>query len=226
MPTIVLASSKGGVGKTTIALVLAQALVQAGAKVSLIDADPNSPISMWEKRTGKENIPKMLSLELGVTEDNIVEKIDEAAEKNVFVIVDLEGSANLSVSYAIGRADLVLIPTQGSQLDADEAAKVLKLINREAKAYRRTIPFAVALSKTPYIKPRTAKHIESDFKKSNIPILPVEMFERDAFRAIFTFGGTLYDLTQEEVSSPQKAIENAEHFAKGVANYIREQMNG
>jgi hypothetical protein len=39
----------------------------------------------------------------------------------------LEGTASMTVAYAISRADLVLIPTQGSQLDAAEAAKAVKL---------------------------------------------------------------------------------------------------
>lgn len=40
----------------------------------------------------------------------MTDAIDAEAQNSAFVIVDLEGSANLAVSYAIGRADLVLIP--------------------------------------------------------------------------------------------------------------------
>lgn len=220
MPTIVFASSKGGVGKSTTALSLAQALAKGGAKVMLLDADPNSPMKAWQKLTGRP--VNNLDLLTGVAEDNILEAIDEASVDHNFVIVDLEGSANMSVSYAIGRADLVLIPMQGSQLDANEAAKVVRLIQREEKAYRRTIPFAAVLTRTSYIKPRTAKHIRGLIEEAGIKILPIEMFERDAFKAIFTFGGSLYDLTDEEVSNPQKAIANVEAFAQSIIDYLRE----
>ncbi|WP_313228507.1 ParA family protein [Sphingobium yanoikuyae] len=44
MPTIAFISPKGGVGKTTAALLLASQLAR-GAKVSVIDADPNHPIA-------------------------------------------------------------------------------------------------------------------------------------------------------------------------------------
>lgn len=220
MPTIVFASSKGGVGKSTTALALAQVLAQGGAQVMLLDADPNSPMRAWEELTGKQ--VNNLELSTGIAEDNILEAIDEASEKNNFVIVDLEGSANMSVSYAIGRADLVLIPMQGSQLDANEAAKVVRLIQREEKAYRRKIPFAAVLTRTSFIKPRTAKHIRSLIEKAGIKILPVEMVERDAFKAIFTYGGTLYELTDEEVSSPEKAVANTEAFAQAIINHLRE----
>lgn len=220
MPVIVLASSKGGVGKSTVALTLAHALAQGGATVTLIDADPNAPMAAW-RRLSDNALPERFSLETDVGEDDIIDKIDDAAARDAFTIVDLEGSANMAVSYAIGRADLVLIPLQGSQLDANEAAKVIRLIHRESKAFRRKIPFAAVLSRTSYIKPRTARGIEQDLRQQNVPILPVEMNERDAFKALFSFGGTLYDLNSIEVSSPEKAIANAEELARCVANHLR-----
>ncbi len=224
MAVIVLASSKGGVGKSTVALSLSQALAQAGASTTLIDADPNQPMKAWLGMSGG-HLPDNLKLETDVTEEDIVEKIDAAEERDAFVLVDLEGSANVAVSYAIGRADLVLIPLQGSQLDANEAAKVIKLIKRESRTFRREIPFVAVLSRTSYIKPRTARHIETDLKEQGIPILPVEMVERDAFKALFSFGGTLYDLTAAEVSSPEKAIANAEALAQAVIDHLR-GLNG
>ena len=222
MATIVFASSKGGVGKSTTALALSQALARAGAKISLLDADPNSPMQAWAALSDGM-LPKNLHLSATVTEENILEEIDEASERSNFVIVDLEGSANMAVSYAIGRADLILIPMQGSQLDANEAAKVIRLIRREEKAYKRVIPYAAILTRTSYITPRTAKHIRSLIERAGITILPVEVMERDAFRAIFTFGGSLYDLSDEEVSNPRKAIENIEALAQCVIDHLREK---
>ena len=50
MPTIVFASPKGGVGKSTSAVVLATELARRGAGVTVIDADPNRPVSQWARR--------------------------------------------------------------------------------------------------------------------------------------------------------------------------------
>lgn len=45
MPTIVFASPKGGAGKSTSAVILATELARGGAGVTILDADPNRPVS-------------------------------------------------------------------------------------------------------------------------------------------------------------------------------------
>jgi chromosome partitioning protein len=50
--------------------------------------------------------------------------IEEEAQRSTFVICDLEGTASLTVSYAVSRSDLVLIPLQGSHLDAAQASNL------------------------------------------------------------------------------------------------------
>lgn len=226
MPVVVFANSKGGVGKSTSAVVLAQVLAHWGATVSLIDADPNQPLSAWLDRD-RDRVPTDLSLMSGVTENSIIDAIDKASEQSAFVIVDLEGSANLAVSYAIGRADLVLVPMQGSQLDADQASRVVRLIGREEKAFRRDIPFAVFFTRTnPVIRSRDLTHIQEDLDTNGIPRLPVEMTERAAFRAVMQLGGTIYDLEAGEVSNPGAAIENAEAFARAVVAFLKQTDEG
>ena len=55
MPVVVFANPKGGAGKSTSALVLAQTFAKAGASVTVIDADPNRPILDW--RSGASRSP-------------------------------------------------------------------------------------------------------------------------------------------------------------------------
>jgi len=128
MPTIVFASPKGGAGKSTSAVLLATQLAGHGAAVTLIDADPNRPLSRWAKLPGK---PDNLTVVADVTENSIIDTIETQGRKTPFVIVDLEGTASMMVAYAISRADLVVIPVQGSYLDAAEAAKAIKLALRK-----------------------------------------------------------------------------------------------
>ena len=106
MPTIVFASPKGGAGKSTSAVVLAGELAGGGHTVTIIDADPNHPVSRWAKRPGK---PPNLTVLDNITEDTIIETIEAAAKRFRYVIVDLEGTANVMVAYAISRARTTMI---------------------------------------------------------------------------------------------------------------------
>ena len=47
MPVLTIASSKGGPGKTTVAMLLAGALAAEGGKVLALDADPTQALSRW-----------------------------------------------------------------------------------------------------------------------------------------------------------------------------------
>ena len=197
MPTIVFASPKGGAGKSTSAVVLATELAGQGASVAIIDADPNKPVSRWANRPGK---PASLTVVADVTEDAILDRIDQASRQAAFVIVDLEGTASLMVGYAISRADLVVIPTQGSLLDATEAVKAIRLVRNMEKTAGKTIPTAILFTRTSAaIRPRSLQAIEAELAQSGVRVLETQMHERDAFRAIFSFGGSLADLDRSQV---------------------------
>jgi chromosome partitioning protein len=138
------------------------------------------------------------------------------------VIVDLEGTASMMVGYAMSRADLVIIPSQGSQLDAAEAVKAIKLVRGQEKAFGRTIPFVVLLTHTSAaIKPRTLQSIEAQFHTGDITVLSTQLHERDAFRAIFSFGGTVGDLDRAQVSNIPAAVANARAFAGEVVSLLK-----
>lgn len=219
MPVITMCSTKGGVGKSTIALILAQSYASAGSSVTLIDADPNQPLATWAKRFA-ESVPTNLKVIGDVTEQNIIDVIDTASTRDPFVIVDLEGSANMTASYAISRADLVLIPLRGKQLDADQASRVISLIDRESRAYRREIPYAVVFSLVSALKSREYNHIRSTFEAKGIPILSVDVTDRAAYSAMFQLGGSLFDLTDEDVSQPKIAVGQAVELSRAVLSIL------
>lgn len=219
MPTIVFASPKGGAGKSTSAVVLASELAQKGAGVVFIDADPNRPVSAWASRPGRPGSLVVLS---EVTEESIIEEIEDAAARAPFVVVDLEGTASMTVAYAISRADLVIIPVQGSQLDAAEAAKAIRLIRRQEKAFARAIPHVVLFTRTSAaIRPRTLRHIRSELDRAGVRILKTQMHEREAFRAIFSFGGTLATLEANQVANLPAAVTNARALAAEIVSELR-----
>ena len=220
MPTIALASPKGGAGKSTSAALLGSDLAERGASVTIIDADPNHPLARWAKRPG---IPKGLHVLETNSEEQLVDAIEDAARKTAFVIIDLEGTASSAVGVAMSRADLVVIPTKGSDLDAAEAVKAIKFIRFQEKIYRRQIPYAVLFTQTrPAIRPRTQIAIETELREQGIQMFDKQLHERDPYRAIFAFGGTLRTLDQKQVSGIDAAIADVQGFANEVIRHLDE----
>lgn len=219
MPTIVFVSPKGGVGKTTAALLLATEIARA-TKVTVIDADPNHPIQAWGRGGA---VPKNMTIDATADEDNIIERIEEAAAATPFVVVDLEGTAAKIVLLAVSQADLVVIPTQGSQLDAEQASRAIKVVKQQEKMTGRSTPFGVLLTRTsPIIRTRTMGHIQGGLTDAGIPMFKTQLNEREAFRAMFSFMQPLETLDPKDVPNLDKAVANAEEFTAEVIERLRE----
>ncbi len=223
MPTIVFVSPKGGAGKTTSAFLLSTALAKLYA-VTVIDADPNHPIQKWAQGG---NTPAGLTIVSDASEDSIIERIEDAATKTPFVIVDLEGTASKIVIYAISQADFVIIPTQGSQLDADEASRAIRVVLQSEKMTGKPKPYAVLLTRSSsLIRTRTQAHIQKGLIGAGIPVLETELNDRDAFRAVFSFQQTLDNLKAEEVPNLDKAKLNVLQFTHEVLSLLTAEEGG
>ena len=130
----------------------------------------------------------------------------------------------MTVGFALSRADLVIIPTKGSMLDAAEAVKAIKLLRAQEQAFRRKIPAVILFTQTnPAIRPRTLRHIETQFEDSDVPVMKTHLFERDAYRAMFMFGGGVSTLDPAEVSNIKTAKANAELFMREVVACLKAQ---
>lgn len=211
MPVIVFANPKGGAGKTTSALLLASELSGRGASIVILDADPEKWITQWGALPGK---PENITIISDVTEDSIVDQIEAAASEAQFVVIDLEGTASLMVANAIGMSDLVIIPTQGSSMDAKGAAKTIRLIRNQARMARRDIQHAVLLTRTSAaVASRAIRNVREQLSQAGIPVFETSIVERAAYRDILDYGGLLADLDRSQVSNVDKAVENARAFA-------------
>ena len=217
MPTIVFVSPKGGVGKSTSALLLSNQLATA-YDVTVIDADPNQPLKSW---AAGGNTPSRLSIVTDVDENNILDRIEEAAAATPFVVVDLEGTAAKIVLLALSQADFAIIPLQASQLDAAQANRAIKVIRQREQMTRKKLPYAVLLTRTGQtIRTRTLTHIQKMLQEGSIPVLETELHEREAFRAVFSFQQTLTGLNPADVSNIDKAQANVEEFAAEILRLL------
>jgi chromosome partitioning protein len=218
MPTISFIQPKGGAGKSTSALILAAELAK-GAKVVVIDADPNAPIAKWSRRGGGTTNLEIVQAD---KEDSIFDLADEAQKKAAFVIVDTEGVADLQAAYTISVSDFVIIPSQGSALDQDNAARAIKLIKDQERQTRRRIPHAVLFTRVnAAIRSRGMAAAEGQLVEHGIDVFETRIIEREAFKAIFSFNTTIDNLNPEQVSGAEKAKTNAREFAREVIRRLK-----
>ncbi|WP_375383395.1 AAA family ATPase [uncultured Sphingomonas sp.] len=219
MPVISFVSPKGGVGKTTATLLLAGELAEANATIRIIDADPNLPLVAWAALEGK---PDAISV-VGCRDENaIIDEIEKGTTQARFTLVDLEGAATATVTFAIAQSDLVLIPCKGSHLDATQAARAIKLVKQTARGTKTEIDFAILFSQIPpALRSNNQRDIADQFTDAEIPVIPVMIYNREAYRAMFATGGTLRTISARGVGNMKSAIENAELYAEAVIERLR-----
>lgn len=207
MTVISMASPKGGTGKTTTTMILAGEIADAGGTVTIIDADPNHPFKFWadiSKTT--ENITVHVCDETSVIPD----EIEAAAKKTKFVLVDLEGVADMRMTEAIMQSDLVIIPTNPSPLDTRESVKLAMAIGRLEARMTGEIKHAVLFSRTSsVIQSRTFNNCIEILNEAGIAMFNSRVIERDAFKSMFSYGGTLHSLSKKHVPGLNPAKENA-----------------
>src|SRR5690242_1120667 len=213
-PVVVMASTKGGVGKTTLAFCLATEIasrVDGGPEVvACIDADPNMTLDRAFRISG---IPGVRIFQ--ATGETLLEVLREARRGSALTVIDLEGSANQAMLYACGKADLVLIPAQPSRYDVIEAVKTAGVVRQAADLVGRTIPYRVILSRTPVLRQRVAEHSRSQFSRAGLGLLEVELVHRTAFQQMTYTGQPPY------LTNPQGgAAQNVAAIANEVASLL------
>ena len=175
MYTIVLASQKGGSGKTTLSGHLAvQAELAGVGPVALIDTDPQGSLAQWWNARDAE-FPHFVSvglLDLGAA----LEELQKSGFK--FVVIDTPPAITSSISQVVSHADLVIIPARPSPHDlravgstADVVAKHEKpmvfVVNCATRRARITGEAAIALSQHGTVAP-VMLHNRVDFAASMI----------------------------------------------------------
>jgi chromosome partitioning protein len=217
MPVITVANPKGGAGKSTTTLVLATTLAQQGAKVVILDCDPNRPIEGW--RGGRSSNPVIV--DGGINESNVTQKLDEYRKTFQFVFVDLEGTASRLMSRALARAQLVIIPIQASPTDAELAAKAIHLIQEEEAAFEKTIPYRILFTRTsPAIATKLEKAIVSQLREGEVPTFKSHLNERSAYKSLFFHQLDLTELDPAEVNGLPAARDNAFRLAEELVDLV------
>jgi chromosome partitioning protein len=140
---IVIASSKGGAAKTTLTTALAVNLAGMGYSVAVVDADRNQAFVNWHKIA---DAPP-LTVTSCIGHNEIVGHVIAQSEKHDVVLVDSAGFENQTATFAMGPADMVLIPCMPDRNSVVEAAKTAKQVQSVSQIARRSIPYRVILSR-------------------------------------------------------------------------------
>lgn len=187
MTVVSVCSTKGGVGKTTLVICLADAFARQGGSVAIIDADPNGHVATWRERAGKDCTVDVIS---NATESTLLDVIDQAASKYALVFVDLEGAASKAVTFSIAQSDMVLIPSKVSGMDLQEVFRTYEAVTQAEKIQRRKIPTRVLFTQMATLFSHVARHAREEIQAAQIPVLSTEIITRAAYQAIHFTGAT------------------------------------
>ena len=211
MATLSFATSKGGAGKTTSAIILGTTLARKGHLVTLIDADPAGRLMDWHKQTLESSINlKNLTVLASEGEGTIADEIEWANSQSDFVLIDLEGAATMTNSVIMAESNLVLLIMGDEQQDAQAVIETVDQIGLLARMARRDIPFRVLFARTEAgRKNRLAQSLNEQVRR-NLGSFSTELTRRMAYSALHSDGGDLYHLDSKETYGVDRAIHNAE----------------
>lgn len=221
MPIVAVMNAKGGSGKSTTALILATEMARRGARVLMLDCDPNQPLVRWAAAGGQP-----VSVEGSITDSALVPILDREASARDLLLVDLEGTANRMASRALSRADLALVPMQPTALDAVEAHRTLAVIREEEQIQRRAIPARIVLTRTLMVASRDERAILRELDAKAIPRLATGLVQRAPFAALFSQRTTLDRMQPDQVSGLDQAKANAAKLADELVAILKSLVVG
>jgi chromosome partitioning protein len=224
MPVIPTVNTKGGSGKSTTANILATTLARMGATVRLIDCDPQGTNARWGREGQSKYRDIVVPLVVG---EDLTDLIDRLATEVQFVVIDVQGSANMEISAAVSRADLVLIPAHGKTADAEVIPTTLELLGKQEKMFRRPIERRVVFIGTnPQIARREEKKLRNEAVEAGVPLTQTDLNDRAAFSDIFQFKLALDELNDKDTNGLPKANVNAVTFTNEVVEIVRSLQKG
>lgn len=196
MLKVLVASSKGGCGKSTIATNLAAYYANKGKRTVLVDADRQGSSQRWgEKRAELDNavlaIPNMRR--------DWYRSVPEDAEQ---VVVDsAAGVSATDVGDYLEHVDAVIVPVLPSAMDLEAAAPFLKDLARLPAIKRGKVPVGLVANR---LRPWTnaSQQALEDMKEFPFPVV-AQLRDTQAYVLTNALGKSIFDYGSELVRSHQ-----------------------
>ena len=183
MSVITFASSKGGSGKTAAAGCLAAFWRQKlGRKVAVIDADVEQHLSRWVAKAKKKgNALGDVTLIQCFDDSEIVKTIRDARAEHDDVLIDCAGAAQKLLVFAVGLADLVVIPAQPDEGDLVCAVRTAKIVQQATELTGREIPTRVLLNRLD-MRTLVDQHAKGEAERHGLELFETTWASRVGFK--------------------------------------------
>lgn len=216
---ITTANSKGGSGKTTSVLLLSEQLAISGAKVAILDLDPNQNIVIWANQRGEQGKMTPFTVHPRPAEGQVVSTIEQLEDTCRYLLIDTEGTADQLLAQVLVRTDLCIIPFEPTPMEARQAARTAALVNKASRSLSRTIRFTLLFNRTNAAF-QTSEERDIRSETNTVPTLPVSLMRRAAYTRIFRDSTLLSELSGAKVSNLNAAIANAHAYAQSVMTHL------
>ena len=197
MKTILVASSKGGVGKTTLATQLAAHEANRGRNTVLVDADPQGSASRWaERRAGMATAV----LPVDGTRKGWQKRIPADAQ---YVVIDAPAGAHAgTLAEFLDIADAVVVPVQPSALDIEATVGFLNTVAKAKRVRKQKLPVGLVLNRA---KPWTnaSQQALEMLKTWPYPVV-AQLRDTQAYVVLVGLGRSLFDYHSAQVRQHQE----------------------
>lgn len=181
-------NQKGGVGKTTLAVNLAAGLARGGARVLLIDADPQGSALDWS--AARQEAP--LFAVVGLPRPTVHKEIDIIGRGYDHIVIDGPPRVTDLARSAIMASDLVVIPVQPSPYDIWAAEEVVKLIN-EARVYKENLKSCFVVNRK-IANTAIGRDVGEALAAYPLPVLRASITQRVVFAEAAAQGKSIFEI--------------------------------
>jgi chromosome partitioning protein len=197
MLTVLVASSKGGCGKSTVVTQLASHWSQAGKRTAIVDADRQQSSFRWAARR-PETVPGVLAMEGG---RRALGKLPADAER---ILVDTPaGATERDLEPYLEVADVVLVPVLPSSFDMDATLAFVSELQQVNRIKRGKLPVALVANR---LKPWTHASQDAVEQLGQLAPFPIagQLRDSQAYVLLAALGKGIFDYHSENVRSHQE----------------------
>lgn len=186
-----LLNQKGGVGKTTLSVNLAASLSRSGARVLLIDADPQGSALDWAAARNGEPLFSVV----GLPRATVHREIEQIGQGYDHIIIDGPPRVTDLARSAIMASDIVLIPVQPSPYDIWAADEVVKLIE-EARVYKENLKSVFVVNRK-ISNTAIGRDVGEALAAYPMPVLTASITQRVIFAEAAAQGRSVHEVDHE-----------------------------